>query len=302
MQWATRSPSLLQPLVLRSDRLFSSFSEWTDQCLQVQKALDTGAKKIVLARQHTWKVLAPIEGDHLLSYAAPLSTTGILWAPSAEEIWCGGSPELLYQRQGRYLRIEAVAGTAPVTDSAVHNESHKEQLLHCPHRMEECNLVLEALLERLSSVSRSIQTASLKVIRRGRCFHLSRVISAHMEPLSDIALIEHLHPTPAVDALPRSFQGLRRTIEKFSRNWYASAVGFSTESHAQFWVLLRCGHLLPHQLTSYAGVGLVSGFQPSTEWEELNLKESHWKTHSILGDLDQSCLSSKPLTQEQQHP
>ena len=77
----------------------------------------------------------------------------------------------------------------------------------------------------------------------------SRVTAHLLEGCQDGALIDRLHPTPAVGGYPteNALDEIRR-LETFQRGWYAAPVGWIGVDEAEFAVAIRSG--LVHQRTA----------------------------------------------------
>ncbi|KAG2254254.1 hypothetical protein Bca52824_084390 [Brassica carinata] len=95
-------------------------------------------------------------------------------------------------------------------------------------------------------------------------------------------ILAALHPTPAVCGLPaEEARLLIKEIESFDRGMYAGPVGFFGGKESEFAVGIRSA-LVEKGLGAliYAGTGIVAGSNPTSEWNELDLKISQF-TKSI---------------------
>ncbi|XUK74539.1 chorismate-binding protein [Erwinia rhapontici] len=89
----------------------------------------------------------------------------------------------------------------------------------------------------------------------------------------DAQCVDRLQPTAAVAGVPRAAaQAFIRQQEPFSRGWYSGSVGYLSQSHSEFAVVLRCAQVSGAQVRLYAGAGIVSGSEPEREWEEIERK------------------------------
>ncbi len=92
---------------------------------------------------------------------------------------------------------------------------------------------------------------------------------------ADAALIEALHPTPAVGGAPRhKALAWLAAHEPFDRGVYAAPVGWVGFDDAEFCVGIRSGLIEGNTLALYSGAGIVPGSSAAAEWEEIEAKMS----------------------------
>ena len=104
--------------------------------------------------------------------------------------------------------------------------------------------------------------------------HLYSRLSGRLEEgVTDLNLLEKMHPTPAVGGVPTEVAlHAIDSLEDFDRGWYAGPIGWIGRDSAEFAVALRCGVLHHHTLTLFSGAGLVKGSEPGSEWLEIEQK------------------------------
>ncbi len=197
-----------------------------------------------------------------------------LWQQQGGDALLGASPErLLTLRQG-LLRSDALAGTAPLGDTAT-------ELLRSSKDRHEHELVVEtitAVLQRAGLTPR--RPRHPRLARHGSLVHLHTPITARLDPAllgrahQPLALAEVLHPTPAVAGLPRREAiAWLRSLEPFERGHYAAPIGWiDSEGDADLRVAIRSGTLRGHRLELTAGAGLVRGSRAEKELQEVALK------------------------------
>ena len=196
-----------------------------------------------------------------------------LWQQQAGDALLGASPErLLTLRQG-LLRSDALAGTAPLGDTAI-------ELLRSGKDRHEHELVVEtitAVLQRAGLTPR--RPRHPRLARHGALVHLHTPITARLDPAAGpahqpLALAEALHPTPAVAGLPRrEAMAWLRSLEPFERGHYAAPIGWiDSEGDADLRVAIRSGTLRGQRLELTAGAGLVRGSRAEKELQEVALK------------------------------
>jgi menaquinone-specific isochorismate synthase len=196
-----------------------------------------------------------------------------LWQQQGGDALLGASPErLLTLRQG-LLRSDALAGTAPLGDTAT-------ELLRSSKDRHEHELVVEtitAVLQRAGLTPR--RPRHPRLARHGSLVHLHTPITARLDPAlgrahQPLALAEALHPTPAVAGLPRREAiAWLRSLEPFERGHYAAPIGWiDSEGDADLRVAIRSGTLRGRRLELTAGAGLVRGSRAEKELQEVALK------------------------------
>lgn len=186
-------------------------------------------------------------------------------------VFMGASPERLVAKSGLHIATEALAGTvqrrqqqtSPASDFGP--KEHKE---HTP--------VLDQILTTLVRFCASVSHDPTPQVRSQQdVVHLRTPIRGELRsPYHVLDLVGALHPTPAVGGRP-AIEALRwiEQHEDFERGLYAGPVGwFDASGDGQFDVALRSGVLVDNQLTVFAGAGIVTGSEPSREFEETALK------------------------------
>jgi len=195
--------------------------------------------------------------------------------PEEGTAFLGASPELLFRREGRSIQSEAVAGTRPRGVSSADDEGLRDELLHSAKDRVEHTYVSKGIREALEPLCEELEiedsVADMK-LARGR--HLrSKVSGTLSHGVTDPALLEAMHPTPAVGGYPRS-DALEeiRVLEPFDRGWYAGPVGWIGAEASEFAVGLRSGLVRGQTLALFSGAGIVAGSVPEEEWAEIEQK------------------------------
>jgi len=232
--------------------------------------------KLVLAVRQQLELDGPLDPLAVLTNLrrSQPGSCRFLWQQQGGDALLGASPErLLTLRQG-LLRSDALAGTAPLGDTAT-------ELLRSSKDRHEHELVVE-------TITAVLQRAGLKprrprhprLARHGSLVHLHTPITARLDPAllgrthQPLALAEVLHPTPAVAGLPRREAiAWLRSLEPFERGHYAAPIGWiDSEGDADLRVAIRSGTLRGQRLELTAGAGLVRGSRAEKELQEVALK------------------------------
>ncbi len=187
----------------------------------------------------------------------------------------GAPPERLYQRDGRAIVSEAVAGTGQRDDQNAVDARLGNALLLSEKDQREHAYVRQSIGQVFDQIcsSMSMDTApSLMNISIGKHLH-SRVEGELLQSVSDIDILRRLSPTSAVGGYPsQDALQIIRELESFDRGWYAGPVGWISKDAAEFAVAIRSGLASGEKLTLYSGAGIVDGSMPDAEWNEIEQK------------------------------
>ena len=188
----------------------------------------------------------------------------------------GATPEVLFRMSGGAISTHAVAGTVARGIDPAGDEALGRWLLSSPKNREEQAIVARNIASELERVATSVRVADPELLRLPRVQHLMTHIHAEAsEGVDPIALIDRLHPTPAVGGFPRE-EAARwlRDRESMDRGWYAAPVGWcgDTLTDGTFCVGIRSALISKRTAWAYAGAGIVDGSRPEAEWQETQLK------------------------------
>ena len=254
-------------------------NEWIERCQKALSTFESGEmEKIMLARQTTLKFSSSFSPLlFLLHY--PSSQNSIYrfyFEPAENHAFFSFTPERLYRRDGKMLLTEALAGTCP--KESVNGSDHRasEVLLNSEKDIREHNFVKEMISLELVKICSTIDMdKEVQVLQLNRLAHLYTRCRAELkaEFEHDSAVLQLLHPTPAVGGVPKApaMQHIME-LEPFSRGWYAAPVGWISRDAAEFAVAIRSALVNGRFATLYSGAGLVKGSTPFAEWEEIDHK------------------------------
>ena len=195
--------------------------------------------------------------------------------PESGVAFLGASPERLLRRDGNIIVSEAVAGTRPRGVSSEDDEGLREDLLHSAKDLSEHSYVRVGIRESLAPLCGELEIEEdLSDMKLARGRHLrAKVRGTLLEGVTDAALLQALHPTPAVGGYPRGEAlGEIRQLEPFDRGWYAGPVGWIGAEASEFAVGLRSGLVRGRTLALFSGAGIVVGSVPDEEWAEIEQK------------------------------
>ncbi len=252
---------------------------WIEQCQKALLTFEAGdMEKIMLARKTTLEFsrsFSPLL--FLLQYPYPQNAIyRFYFEPAENHAFFSFTPERLYRRDGNMLLTEALAGTCSKESTNGSDHHASEALLNSEKDIREHNFVREMISNELSKICSNIDMEKeVKVLQLNRLAHLYTRCAARLKPefQSDSAVLQLLHPTPAVGGVPTA-QAMQKImeLEPFSRGWYAAPVGWVSRDAAEFSVAIRSALVHDRFAYLYSGAGLVKGSDPFSEWEEVDQK------------------------------
>lgn len=264
---------------------------------QVARALDAfrsgDLSKVVLARSLGVLCDGRLDVPAFLGRLRGLYPSCTLIAMGrGEDTFLAATPEALVRVAGDEVETAALAGSAPRGRTPEEDATLGDALLGDAKERSEHAYVVEAIREVLEGACESVVAPPSPSLRRlFGIQHLETPIRARRaaDPEraargSALALVEALHPTPAVGGVPaRAARAWIREHEGLDRGWYAAPIGWlDVEDGGDFRVALRSG-LIRNGLTGedgaeasrarlFAGAGLVEGSDPEQELGETRIK------------------------------
>jgi menaquinone-specific isochorismate synthase len=270
------SGALLPTLVLREDS--PDLQVWRENVERALAAFSEGRLgKVVLARRAEFGFCRDLDPALLLEglKAATPGCFHFYVEPESGTAFLGASPERLLRRDGRSVESEAVAGTRPRGVTSAEDEGLRDDLLHSAKDRVEHTYVSKGIREALEPLCEMLEiedSVSEMKLARGR--HLKSKVSGTLrDGVTDAALLDAMHPTPAVGGYPRS-EALEmiQAHESFDRGWYAGPVGWIGQEASEFAVGIRSGLVRGRTLALFSGAGIVAGSVPEEEWVEIEQK------------------------------
>jgi menaquinone-specific isochorismate synthase len=237
--------------------------------------------KVVLARRSQFTLSESISADRLLLALQPHNPHSyhFCFQLSPDLAFLGTSPERLYQRRGRSIETEAIAGTRP-RGKSIHTDLQLAlELQNSAKDVREHQLVVETIHRLLDRACDNVTVdRHLPILKLNKVQHLYCRFQGWLHgDISDGDLLSLLHPTPAVGGLPTAAAlDLIRKLEAGDRGYYAAPVGWIEWDNSEFVVAIRSGIIDRQQLSLFAGAGIVPGSNSSEEWAEVETKISHF--------------------------
>jgi isochorismate synthase len=242
------------------------------EALALQKCSEL--QKVVLSRQSHKTLKDPICPFATLRHLKKHQnkTTVFFLQLSKDITFLGSTPEKLFEREGQNLYSEALAGTIKNGDTPSYQQSLKLQ-----REVEAVETYIERTLAPLSTKISKDKCFSLLPLNT--ITHLHKKISVELLPFcTDEDIIEALHPTPAVAGTRKDLAlSYIRERENHDRGYYAGVIGWIGYNRADISVAIRSCLIRGRDVFIYAGAGIVSGSDPSSEWQELERKTAQYK-------------------------
>lgn len=177
--------------------------------------------------------------------------------------WMGATPETLLNGGELGIRSMALAGTkASEQDKWTEKEYHEQQLV--------ADFVQEVINTQAPS---NFEKSELETVKKGAVYHLRTNYSFKLPQYKWNALIDALHPTPAVCGAPRELAlDLIRNFEPHDRKFYAGLIGIKGLTKLDVFVNLRCMQVLEDHYALYVGGGITQDSDLAAEWRETEMK------------------------------
>jgi isochorismate synthase len=178
--------------------------------------------------------------------------------------WIGASPEVLLRRIDRHYFLMSLAGTKRTDETRewTEKETHEQRLV--------TDFLLNAI-EPHTIEHQEIQGPYPHPA--GPVTHLRTDITFTADAAIEKALIDTLHPTPAVCGLPREMASEAIAIlESHNRELYSGFIGLFEKEQTHCYVNLRCAKVVENDLYAFVGAGITSDSNEQDEWRETENK------------------------------
>ncbi len=212
-----------------------------------------------------------------------------LWYHPKVGLWLGATPEILLRSENTQLKTMSLAGTKKYIENEEPKWGSKE--------IEEQELVTQYIVKALNSEVKQLKISETASIRAGNVWHLRTSVLGIMATKNLNAVINALHPTPAVCGLPKqTAKDFILANENYNREYYTGFLGelnFKEENirnsnhknrenqvyktiknTSSLYVNLRCMQLKKNKAHIYVGGGITNESDPEKEWEETVVKSN----------------------------
>ncbi len=279
------SSEQLNEIELHGDYLFTSggvdtvddYSSYYNRITALIQELKTGkAQKAILSRVHVRadKLENPFQLLSILAMKYAQAFVYMIHIPG-RETWVGATPETLLRISGDIMQTVSVAATKALKDSR--DWTAKE--------FEEQDLVTRYIEQIFKSHQVGYRKHGPDDYYAGNVMHLKTRFEALKpeQPQKLKAILQDLHPTPAVCGLPKTAaKSLIKSVEDHNRRYYSGFLGpVDSDSVTHLFVNIRCMKLLTGKQMLYIGGGITTRSEPEKEWNETIIK-----SHTLLDALE----------------
>lgn len=251
---------------------------WQEKVASAVEAIRAGAfEKVMLARAVQITGVAPFDVARTLERLEADYPGCFLFAVArGEQSFVGASPERLVGLRKGKVSVAALAGTSPRGATAEEDRDLGAALLASHKERHEHEVVVRHIRKTLRELCASIDAPATPILMKMRNVqHLYTPVTARLTGKANVlALVERLHPTPAVGGWPRGAAlDFMREYEHLDRGWYAGPIGWiDARGDGEFAVALRSALLDSASATLFAGCGIVADSDPQREYQETLLK------------------------------
>lgn len=236
-----------------------------------------GLQKVVLAREVLARASSPIDTAAVLRRLRSAYQNCTLFAfDRCGRTFLGATPERLVRLDGRAVRATCLAGSAPRGATLAEDHALGDALLASAKERQEHRLVVQAFRDALTPLCSDLRIGDTpNLLRMPNVQHLHTAVEGRLVDGGDVLeLVERLHPTPATGGVPQDRAlALIRTLEPFSRGWYAGPIGWiDGRGSGDFAVAIRSALVFGNEARLYAGCGIVADSDPGREYDESRLK------------------------------
>jgi menaquinone-specific isochorismate synthase len=239
---------------------------------------ETELEKVVLSRICEIQFNERVDVDSALAFLNEHypECYRFLFEPRPYHAFYGATPELIAKVKDKQVSTMGLAGSIRRGDTPEADDMFTKQLLNDPKERHEHHLVVEALRERLSDITDTLDIpAETGVYKLSNIQHLYTPITGQLKDRSGILpVVELLHPTPALGGKPRDLaMDVITESETAPRGWYAAPIGWiDYQLDGVFSVAIRSAVSQEKRVWMYAGAGIVGDSIPQKEWDETALK------------------------------
>ena len=247
-----------------------------------QQLKDGKLAKIVLARREEISHSATIDAEAMFMEACRIYPHLCIMLVSTPQTgtWLMATPEVLLDGDGEIWRTMALAGTmkagglAPDADCTSASTPWVDGDGMCDwstKNKHEQQLVATYIQQCLSPFTAQLTQRGPYTVQAGDLVHLRSDFMFSLHDTKSLgALLEALHPTPAVCGLPKAeAQRFILQHEHADRSYYSGFAGLlNPNGETHLYVSLRCMQILENSYRLYAGGGLLLDSVEQQEWEE----------------------------------
>lgn len=233
-------------------------------------------EKVVLARELRIFSDEPISSEATLTRLLDEQVASFIYAFENDgHCFIGASPERLVKREQEHTLFTCLAGSIKRGTDEGEDRKLGRQLLQDEKNLHEHQLVVDMIKDVALTMCTDVTIPDGPTLFKSRHIqHLFTPITAKATEHSLLAIVEALHPTPALGGAPK-LKGVEkiREMEELDRGWYSAPIGWiDYNRNGEFAVAIRSALLKGKEASLFAGVGIVADSNPLSEYEETLIK------------------------------
>lgn len=252
--------------------------KWMNTVNGIVKELKTGSlKKVVLARESRLVFEKPIGIESVLANLMELQKESFIFAfESHGDCFIGASPERLIKKYGKDVFTTCLAGSIPRGKTDEDDRILGEALLSDQKNLIEHQYVVEMIKEAMEESCEEVKLPDKPQLMKIRDIqHLYTPVTGKARNEASLpALVDRLHPTPALGGLPKKEAVDKiREVEELDRGFYAAPLGWMDfKGNGEFAVAIRSGLIQGNEASLFAGCGVVQDSNAESEYQETKIK------------------------------
>jgi len=265
-------------LQVTDHQVLPSKEAWCKTIAEVQNDFSKSTcDKVVLARQLDLTCEDNVDPFSVLNTLRDKQSTSYygLIQYDEQDAFIFKSPERLISIRQTTLETEALAGSIQRGGEDQADHLQERTLLRSSKNRWEHSLVIDHIETVLTHYCRSVQVAEKRsILKLPYIQHILQPVRAQIDsPKQWAALIDQLHPTPAVCGYDRKTAMCHiQSNEPFNRGLYAGAFGVVKHQFLELAVTIRAARIQKNKVSIFTGAGVVADSDAMEEWQELNQK------------------------------
>lgn len=252
-----------------------NLNSYRNDFLLFHEALAAGRfKKLVLARRCDFR---HAETDPMALFVQACSLYPRLFIALVSTpltgTWLFATPEILLEGEGNVWRTMALAGTMKLEAQDLKGEGESSRW--SPKNIQEQRYVANYITGCLQKFASDFTEEGPSTVRAADLVHLRSDFTFQLKDDNHLgAMLEALHPTPAVCGLPKKeARDFILLHEHSTRKYYSGFMGpLFPGGQTHLYVSLRCMQLTDQMFHLYAGGGILKDSDVDSEWMETEAK------------------------------
>lgn len=234
-------------------------------------------EKVVLAREVQLEFKDKINIYSVLNRLQKEQPRSFIFAiEDGLQCFIGATPERLVRKEGRAVLSTCLAGSIRRGKTSEEDHCLGIELLTDNKNLIEHNIVVKMIIDSLQTCCVDLVVPEKpSLLKTKNIQHLYTPVKGYVKDThSLLAIIERLHPTPALGGFPKiKAVDKIRELEPMDRGWYAAPIGWiDHHDNGEFAVAIRAGLIEDKRATLFAGCGIVKESVPELEYVETKIK------------------------------